>query len=344
MLRLLAALSSLPALIGGEVAEGPLGSALFGGIPSVTGSALSSGPGSSNTSATLPDDTARDAHLLDVRHIEDSYYEIDVYSPAMDQVVTNDLLLPAGDEPRPTFYLMLGADGAHAGPGWPGITNYQEFFADKHVNVVTPLRSVSSLQGDWYYEDQATGTNRWATYMTAELPKIIDEHFHGTGRDAIAGPSLSGGPALTLAAHSPERFVAAASYSGCPSTLGLGGYLWSNAGVRMNDGSSTNAYGLPGNEAWAVNSPTFNVDKLVDTAVFVSTAHGVPESPFSSGGPAPVEVASYACSTYFVNEARAAGVEVDFHELVVGTHSWEQFEHQMRTSWRTIGPALGAAE
>ena len=339
-------LSSVPALVGEELAEGALGSALFGGIPSVTGSALSSGPGSSNTAATIPGEELGDVHLLDVRHIEGDRHQFDVYSPAMDRVVTNDILLPAGDEPRPTFYLMMGADGAAGGWGWPESSDYEEFFADKHVNVVTPIGSVSSLQADWYYEDQATGTNRWATYMTQELPTIVDKHFYGTGRDAIAGMSMSGGPALDLAAMAPERFAAAASYSGCPSTLGVGGYLYSLAGVRMNGGSATNAYGLPGNEAWAAHSPALNVEKLADTEVFVSAAHGIPGAIDGNTGSSRlqpisgIEAASYVCSTYFVDQAEQAGVDVDWYPLEEGSHWWGLFEHQMRTSWRTIGPAI----
>lgn len=340
-------LSSIPAVVGGELAEGALGSALFGGLPSVTGSALSSGPGSSNTGATLPDEELGDVHLVDVRHVEGDRWQFDVYSAAMDRVVTNDILLPAGEEPRPTFYLLMGADGAAGGWGWPEASNYEEFFADKHVNVVTPIGAVSSLQADWYYEDPATGTNRWTTYLSEELPAIVDTHFSGSGRDAIAGVSMSGGPALNIAAHNPERFAAAGSYSGCPSTLGIGGYPYSAMGISMNGGSATNAYGLPGNEAWAAHSPALNVEQLADTALYVSAAHGIagPIDGYTGSSRLQpingIEAASFVCSTYFVDQAEDADVEVDWHPLEEGYHNWGLFEHQMRTSWRTIGPALG---
>ncbi len=343
-------LSSIPALISGELAEGEWGSALFGGLPSVTGSALSSGPGSSNTELTLPDPELGDVRLVDTRHVTGDQYEFDVYSSAMDRIITNDILLPGGPDntsPRPTFYLMMGADGAAGGSAWAESTNYEEFFADKNVNVVTPIGSISSMQTDWYYEDQATGTNRWATYMTYELPHIVDTYFYGSGRDAIAGISMSGGPALNLAAHSPERFKAAGSYSGCPSTLGIGGYLFTTQAVEMNGGSATNMWGLPGNEAWAANSPALNVDKLRDTAVFISAAHGIPGPIDGLEGSSrlrpisKIEIASFACSTYFVDQADQAGVDVDWYPMTEGHHWWGMFEHQMRTSWRTIGPALG---
>lgn len=347
-----AAPSSLPALTGAELAEGILGSSMFGGLPSVTGSALSSGPGSSNAELTLGDPNLGDVRLVATRHVEGELYEIDVYSPSMDKVITNDLLLPGGPAntaPRPTFYLMMGADGARDND-WAKATDYEEFFLGKNVNVVSPHGSKSSMQADWYYSDPNLGVNRWATYMTYELPHIMDTAFYGSGRDAIAGISMSGGPALNLAAHSPERFVAAGSYSGCPSTLGIGGFMFTSGALDWYDGSSAAMWGLPGNEAWAANSPALNVDKLRDTAVFVSAATGIAgaidgrQEAGSSGlqPPNSAELGSFICSAYFVDQANRAGVDVDWDPLNEGSHSWGLFEHELRTSWRTIGPAIGA--
>ena len=180
--------------------------------------------GSSNVAETFPDADAKPATLKSVTHIENDVYEVVVYSPSMDREVKNEVILPGGpdnDTPRPTFYLLMGADGAANGWSWRNSSDYQEFFQDKLVNVVTPIGSVSSMQADWYSEDDATGRNKWLTYFTKELPPLMDEQFHGTGTDAIAGISMSGGPALNIASLEPERFAAAASYSGCPATSGV---------------------------------------------------------------------------------------------------------------------------
>lgn len=340
---------AVPVLMLAALGRGFLGSALYEGFGS-SGRALSSG--SSDATPTFPDPNAPPADLRSVTHLENDVYELVVWSHAMQREVKNEIILPGGPDnttPRPTFYLMMGADGAAGGLPWRVASNYQEFFQDKLVNVVTPIGSVSSMQADWYYPDDATGNNKWLTYMTKELPPLIDAYFHGTGRDAVAGISMSGGPAISIASQSPERFKAAASYSGCPATTGVLGGVFASSAVRMNGGDPIKMWGIPGDPAWVAHSPVLHLDALHDIALFVSAAQGVPgaidktnTSSERLGAPMVIEGAAYTCSLYFVEAARASGIDVDWYELVEGTHTWGLFEKSMRESWRTIGPALGA--
>lgn len=339
---------AVPTLIVATLGGGALGSALYEGIGS-TGSALSSAL--TDAAPTFPAADAAPAQLRSLRHIEGDVYELVVWSGAMQREVTNEIILPGGPDntaPRPTFYLMMGADGAAGGLSWRTMSNYEEFFAGKNVNVVTPLGSVSSMQADWYRPDPVTGTNKWLTYMTRELPPLIDATFNGAGRDAIAGISMSGGPAISIASYDPQRFVAAASYSGCPSTTGLLGGVYASSAVAMNGGNPVLMWGLPGNEAWVAHSPVLHLDNLHNTALFVSAAQGVPgpidgidNSSQRVANPMLIEGASYACSLYFAQQARAEGLDVTWYETVEGTHTWGLFEKLMRESWATIGPALG---
>ncbi len=55
-----------------------------------------------------------------------------------------------------------------------------------------------------------------------------------------------------------------------------------------------------------------------------------------------IEMASYACSAHFVDQARKQNVPVTWYPMVEGTHTWGVFEKLMRESWATIGPAIGA--
>lgn len=341
-------LFAVPALILAALGGGLLGSSMYQRLGSSDAS-LSSGW--TDVTDTFPDEDAQPAEFRSITHVENDIYEVVVWSHAMGREVKNEIILPGGPdntEPRPTFYLMMGADGAAGGWSWRNSSNYQEFFADKLVNVVTPIGSVSSMQADWYIDDPATGTNKWLTYLTKELPPLIDEMFSGTGRDGIAGISMSGGPAISIASYDPKRFVAAASYSGCPSTTGVVGGLYTSSAVKMNGGDPVRMWGYPGDEAWAAHSPILHLDALRDTELFVAAAQGVPgeidgikHSSERLGPPAMIEAASYACSLYFVDTARAAGLDVSWYPLVEGTHSWGLFEDSMRESWRRLGPAMG---
>ena len=334
-------LLAIPAAVLVALGRGELGSSMYQLYP---GSSTGSSRG--DESATFPERDVLPAELRTMRHIEGDLWELTVWSPSMQREVVNDVLLPSGTAPRPTFYLMMGADGAAGGYSWANSSDYQAFFAGKHVNVITPKGSVSSMQADWYREDPATGTNKWFTYMSRELPPLIDAHFHGNGHDAIAGISMSGGPALDIAANAPDRFVAAASYSGCPATTGVLGGIYTSSGVTMNKGNPVNMWGTSSNRAWWRHSPILNLERLRGIALWLGAAQGVPgaiDEQASSkrlGAPMVIEATSYACSKYFAETAQQQGLDVTWHEIIEGTHTWGAFEHMLRASWPTIEGAL----
>src|SRR5690606_6289294 len=107
--------------------------------------------------------------------------------------------------------------GNEDGVGWINDSQVTNFFADKDVTVVLPIGGRFSFYTDWNAPDPLLGTYRWQTYLTRELPAAIDGEFGGTGRNAVAGLSMSGGPALDLAIQAPGLYRAAASFSGCPA-------------------------------------------------------------------------------------------------------------------------------
>ncbi|WP_230307964.1 alpha/beta hydrolase-fold protein [Corynebacterium guaraldiae] len=189
--------------------------------------------------ATRPPATAAPAQLRGLRHVQDNVWELKAYSPAMDRVITNDIILPPGGlentQPRPSYYLLGGAGGGEDALWWDG-GGASEFFRDKHVNVISPRGAYGSMMSDWAQPHDTHGKHKWATYLTKELPQLIDAEFHGNGRDGIAGLSNSGGPALELATFDP-RFKVSGSFSGCPSTTGVlaQSFAWASAAFYGTD-------------------------------------------------------------------------------------------------------------
>ena len=59
-----------------------------------------------------------------------------------------------------------------------------EFLADKNVNVVTPLEGKWSYYTDWVNPDPVLGNNKWRTFLTEELPPMIDAGLGTTGKNA----------------------------------------------------------------------------------------------------------------------------------------------------------------
>ena len=297
--------------------------------------------------ATHPPADAPPAQLRELKHIQDNVWKLKVYSPAMDRIITNDIILPPGGientQPRPTYYLLGGAGGGDDALWWDG-GGASEFFRDKHVNVVSPRGAYGSMMSDWAQPHDTHGKYKWATYLTKELPQLIDAEFHGNGRDGIAGVSNSGGPALELATFDP-RFKVAGSISGCPSTTGVlaQAFAWASAAFYGTD--PARSFGPPWDPAWAQHSPILNLDQQRGRKTFVIVSRGGPADVDMEDSPLPAlglnERLDYWGSSFYAKTATKAGVDLDYYELPAGRHTWALFRRELAISWATVGPALG---
>ncbi|RZK86031.1 MAG: esterase family protein, partial [Rhodococcus sp. (in: high G+C Gram-positive bacteria)] len=92
---------------------------------------------------TLPADkpASADGSVLDhIEEIDDRQLNMYVYSAAMEKVILLEVIRPADTSvPRPTLYLLNGAGGGEDSATWQARTDVVDFFADKNVNVVTPV-------------------------------------------------------------------------------------------------------------------------------------------------------------------------------------------------------------
>lgn len=290
------------------------------------------------------------ARVVAVRAVTDRMSEIDVYSPALGRTITNTVLRPGGG-PAPTFYLLNGVQGGVDGISWRNNSSYAQFFADKHVNVVTPLGGQFSNYTDWDYPDPIVGQPKWETYLVHELPPVINAALGTTGRDAIGGVSMSAGPAITLAARHPGRYAAAASYSGCPVASGPLGTAQITAVTASGGANAFNMWGPPGDARWAQHDPMTLAGNLAATVVHLASASGVPGPidqvppayvvPVAIGG-GTVEAASDLCTGMFAQRLAELGIPHRFARYPDGAHTWNLFDRELRDSWATIGPAIGA--
>jgi diacylglycerol O-acyltransferase/trehalose O-mycolyltransferase len=205
-----------------------------------------------------------------------SVSRIDIYSPAMDRVVTNRVIRASDGGPAPTLYLLTGSGGGVDGISWWDDTDVREFFADKHVNVVMPVGGGYSMYTDWLADDPTLGRNRWQTYLTQELPGVLDARLRTTGRNAIAGVSMSAASALDLAIQAPAMYEAVAAYSGCPWASDTLGIAFISAVVGRGGGNTANMWGAPGAELWRAHDAFANAANLAGKTIYLSAASGVP--------------------------------------------------------------------
>ncbi len=305
----------------------------------------------SNPQARVVPPAAADtgARITGVEQVTDRWQKISVYSPAMDKVIVNDVFRAPGNVKAPIFYLLNGADGGEDNKGWFGLTDIPGFFGDKRVNVVSPIGGKSSYYTDWIADDPALGRNKWQTYLTQELPPLMNRELNSNGLNAIGGLSMSGGAAIDLAIQAPGLYKAAGSYSGCPATSQGKQYTQTVLTVLGGGGNAANMWGPEGSPEWVAHDPSLNAGKLKGVAVYAAASAGgvgavdnlPPDFPNPVGGLL-VEGITLDCTQQFVDAAKAAGVPVTFITRPEGAHTWGLFDSEMRESWNTvIGPALG---
>jgi len=131
---------------------------------------------------------------------------VDVILPESRGLLDGTLLTP----PRPyaVLYLLHGLSDDHT--IWQRRTSIERYAADYDLAVIMPAVDRS------FYTDMAQG-NRYWTYLSEELPTLMRGWFplsEAREETFVAGLSMGGYGAFKLALSHPERFAAAASFSG----------------------------------------------------------------------------------------------------------------------------------
>lgn len=205
------------------------------------------------------------ASITGIEPVNDRWEKISVFSPSMNKIVVNDVF-KAPKSGAATFYLLHGIDGGdNLDPGvyfepgsksWFGMTDIQGFFADKNVNIVSPLGGQFSWLTDWV----ADGSKQYQTYMTKELPPLINKELKTNGRNAVGGLSSTGGTAIDYAVQAPGLYRAVGSYSGFPAP---------------SDPDAAQQVSLTlGGPLWNAHDPSKNVTKLKGAGVYAAASSG----------------------------------------------------------------------
>ena len=285
-----------------------------------------------------------------------------VYSASMDRVIPVRVLLPANatdtSAPRPTLYLLNGAGGGKTDATWQANTDVTEFFSDKNVNVVTPMDGAASYYTDWERDDPVLGRNKWQTFLTRELPPIIDAEFGGNGTNSIAAISMTATSVLNLAIAAPGLYKAVGSYSGCAETSSPMGAAFVDLVVRSSGGADPqNMWGPVGGPGWIANDPVVNAEKLRGTTLFVSSGSGLPGEYDNLGAPGvdgdlkdfarqvivggAIEAATNVCTHNLANRLRELDIPATFDFAPTGSHSWLYWQDDLHESWPLLAGAMG---
>lgn len=325
-------------------------------IPAATGPDPSPLPGL--TAAARP--AIDGSHLAGI--VEGPGREVDVmvYSAAMKTVITVKVFrAPDHSKPAPVLYLLNGANGGTDDSSWTDQTDIARYFADKQVTVVNSMGGQGSYFTDWRADDPVLGRPRWTTFLTRELPAVVDSTFRGTGANAIAGISMAGTSVFQLAEAAPGLYRAIGSYSGCAQTSTPLGETYVDLVVGRWAGNTVNLWGPPGDKAWAANDPVLHADRLRGATLYIASGTGMPgpldtlDGPGIDGNPgklisqltsgAILEAATNQCVHALHDRLAALHVPATFAFRPTGTHSWGYWQQDLHDSWPAFGVALNTA-
>jgi putative tributyrin esterase len=208
---------------------------------------------------------------------------------------------------RKVLYLLHGlSDDASAWQRYSAIETYA-----KDYGIVVVMPSVSRS----FYLDQPNGL-KYFTYLTEELPQYLEDVFGivpEREKTFVAGLSMGGYGAMKCALFHPERYFAAASFSGVLSMHG-----WK---ADFNDPRSTEFSHLFGDLTKLNGSEHDPSTWLTNTA---KTGKKIPKLFVSCG----LQDELLPTNRYFIGNCKKLGVQVEYREEE-GIHDWYFWDRQI---------------
>jgi S-formylglutathione hydrolase FrmB len=286
------------------------------------------------------------SHVDHVVPVDARRSTIYVYSAAMNRTIALEVMRPADTAvPAPTLYLLDGAEDGVAPGGtvtsWETKTDLINFTADKHVNVVTVLDGRYSYYTDWLHDDPVLGRNKWTTFLTRELPPLIDAELHTTGRNAIAGVSMSATSVLSLAESARGLYRSVGSFSGCAETSVDPGRRYVQAVVLSGGGDPWNMWGPDGGPEWSANDPSTDAGLAALRGVNLVITAGTGSGGGEGGAPGGLlESVVYRCTLQLQSRMARLDIPAIFHYTPGGQHAWSYWQQSLHLAWPSIERSL----
>ncbi|WP_448851702.1 alpha/beta hydrolase [Corynebacterium sp. 335C] len=278
-------------------------------------------------------------------------------SPSMGRTIPMVWLHPEGADPkapRPTMYVLNGADGGEGRASWLYQTDILDYFNDKNVNVVIVQAGKFSYYTDWENQGHKLGRQYWETFLTQELPRPLEAAIGSAGQPrGIVGMSMSATSTLLYAQHHRGLYDAVASFSGCAATSDPLSSQFVELVVNRADATGSDLWGQRPGPRWTANDALVNSDKLRDTPLFISNGSGMWGEWDTTANPrvqdesqltaqrttgVAIEAAANACTHDLKAKLDHAGIKdtVIWDLANTGTHSWGYWQDDLHQSWEQL--------
>ncbi|MDL9936662.1 alpha/beta hydrolase family protein [Gordonia sp. ABSL1-1] len=331
-----------------------LASAIIVGLTALVTLVIAAGP----ATAVPTDETPVASRIVSSTTHDPQYETLSVYSASMRKIVKVDVLRPRDPSATaPVLYLLNGAGGGFGTGNWASQTDYRQLFADQNVYVVTPIGGAYSYYADWLRPDPVLGVNKWQTFMTRELPPLIDAHYPVTGVNGLAGISMAGTSVFNLAIAAPRLYRSVAAFSGCARTSDPIGQLYIRAVVEgRGGGDTTNMWGPPTDPRWRANDPYLNAARLRGIKLYMTSGSGLPgardriDDPRIDGKPlvlldqlvvgGVIEAGVDQCTRQMIDRLHQLHIPVTATMRPEGTHSWVYWQEDLHRTWPSMARDL----
>ena len=297
------------------------------------------------------DPTITETRYVDTIKEEAGYEYWLVTSKAMQREVVVEVVPAAGDGPAPVLYMLDGVDSPEGNSGWRHQAGIKERLAEDNVHMVAPTGAYAAYWTDWEEADPKLGFNKWETFLTEELPGIVEDRLKTNGKNAVGGISMGGQAAMHLAA-THDLYDAVMSMSGYYSTMDQLGYQTIRLSVETRGGDVEKMWGPHRTERWQENDTISHPEKLDGKAVYFSSGSGVPGAdaalPFYQADPTQIPVGIVLergvleGTKAFEKKLDAEGIEHRVDYLDTGMHNWHTFLRTFDDGWDYIKTSLGA--
>ncbi|AKE40076.1 putative esterase [Corynebacterium camporealensis] len=267
----------------------------------------------------------------------------DVWSESMGRHIPVQIQ-PAKNGGNAGLYLLDGLRARNDTNAWVKDVNAAKTYEHHNITLVMPVGGEASFYQDWRgpatYDLVNPVNYKWETFLTSELPGYLERNF-GVARNnnSIAGLSMGGTAAITLAGKHPNQFRQALSYSGYLTTSIPGAHTFMRLALLDAGGYNINAmYGTMISPQRFENDPFMQIQNLRNTDVYISAASGIPGPGDASYLPqhrasgAVLEGFANVTTRAFEVGARVQGVNVTTNYPGQGLHNWKQFGYQLERS------------
>lgn len=270
--------------------------------------------------------------------------DLKVGSLSVGAVVPVRIIVPAswsadsGGETWPVLFLLHGAHDNYT--AWTRETDIESFVADKNVIVVMPEDGPTGIPTRWWNGGKQKPD--YETFDAVELMQILTRDYNAGTTRAVAGVSTGGYGAIMMAAHYPQTFVAAASYSGVLNTTYPGMPAVMRAIVARESIQPDALWGDPLHnvQLWNEDNPYAQAVNLRWTSLFLSCGDGKGPTQNAQLGQT-LEQAIQPQNVAFANRLGVIGIPVQTDFYTGGVHNWSSWKGAFATSWPMISASLG---